>query len=87
MVGVDIYRVEDGRIAEHWDVVREEVSPTASGHPMFTVPGQGWHRLSDTGARPRQAWPSAGVCARREGAPGLPLRTGPPRPVTCAPPR
>ena len=41
MVGVDIYRVEDGRIAEHWDVLQEEVSPTASGHPMFTVPGPG----------------------------------------------
>ena len=31
MVGVDIYRIEDGRIAEHWDVLQEEVSPTASG--------------------------------------------------------
>ncbi len=41
MVGVDIYRVEDGRIAEHWDVLQEEVSPTSSGHPMFTVPGRG----------------------------------------------
>jgi predicted SnoaL-like aldol condensation-catalyzing enzyme len=41
MVGVDIYRVEDGRIAEHWDVLEEEVSPTSSGHPMFTVPGRG----------------------------------------------
>lgn len=41
MVGVDIYRVEDGRIAEHWDVLEEGVSPTASGHPMFTVPGRG----------------------------------------------
>jgi predicted SnoaL-like aldol condensation-catalyzing enzyme len=41
MIGVDIYRVEDGRIAEHWDVLEEEVSPTASGHPMFTVPGHG----------------------------------------------
>ena len=41
MVGVDIYRIEDGRIAEHWDVLQEEVSPTASGHPMFTVPGRG----------------------------------------------
>ena len=41
MVGVDIYRVEDGRIAEHWDALQEEVTPTASGHPMFTVPGQG----------------------------------------------
>ena len=40
VVGVDIFRVEDGKIAEHWDVLQEEVSPTASGHPMFT-PGQG----------------------------------------------
>jgi predicted SnoaL-like aldol condensation-catalyzing enzyme len=41
MVGVDIYRIENGRIAEHWDVLQEEVSRTSSGHPMFTVPGQG----------------------------------------------
>jgi predicted SnoaL-like aldol condensation-catalyzing enzyme len=41
VVGVDIYRIEDGRIAEHWDVLQEEVSPTVSGHPMFTVPGRG----------------------------------------------
>jgi predicted SnoaL-like aldol condensation-catalyzing enzyme len=41
MVGVDIYRVEDGRIAEHWDVLQEEVSPTSSGHPMFTEPSRG----------------------------------------------
>ncbi len=41
MIGVDIYRVEDGRVAEHWDVLQEEVSPTSSGHPMFTVPGPG----------------------------------------------
>jgi predicted SnoaL-like aldol condensation-catalyzing enzyme len=40
MVGVDIYRVKDGRIAKHWDVLEEEVSQTASGHPVFTVPGQ-----------------------------------------------
>ena len=41
LVGVDIYRIEDGRVAEHWDVLQEEVSPTVSGHPMFTVPGRG----------------------------------------------
>jgi predicted SnoaL-like aldol condensation-catalyzing enzyme len=41
MIGVDIYRIEDGRIAEHWDVLQEEVSPAVSGHPMFTVPGRG----------------------------------------------
>jgi hypothetical protein len=47
--GVDIYRVEDGRIAEHWDVLQEEVSPTVSGHPMFTVPGRAEHGLCATG--------------------------------------
>jgi predicted SnoaL-like aldol condensation-catalyzing enzyme len=41
LVGVDICRVEDGRIAEHWDVLQEEASPTVSGHPMYTVPGRG----------------------------------------------
>jgi steroid delta-isomerase-like uncharacterized protein len=40
MISIDIYRIEDGRLAEHWDVQQEEVSPTVSGHPMFTVPGQ-----------------------------------------------
>jgi hypothetical protein len=33
--------VEDSHIAEHWDVLQEELSPTVSRHPMFTVPGQG----------------------------------------------
>jgi hypothetical protein len=28
-------------IAEHWDVLREEVSPTAGGRPVFAVPGRG----------------------------------------------
>lgn len=35
LIVVDIYRVEDGRIAEHWDVGQEEVLDTASGLPMF----------------------------------------------------
>ena len=35
MVAVDIFRVKDGRVVEHWDVMQEEVS-TASGHAMFT---------------------------------------------------
>jgi predicted SnoaL-like aldol condensation-catalyzing enzyme len=35
MIAVDIYRVADGKIAEHWDVLQEEVSETASGNPMF----------------------------------------------------
>ena len=33
MVAVDIFRVKDGKVIEHWDVLQEEV-PTASGHPM-----------------------------------------------------
>lgn len=36
MVGVDILRVEDGKIAEHWDVLQEEVTDTVSGNPMWT---------------------------------------------------
>ncbi len=35
MVGVDIYRVSDGKIAEHWDVLQEETTETVSGLPMF----------------------------------------------------
>jgi predicted SnoaL-like aldol condensation-catalyzing enzyme len=37
MIGVDIFRVADGKVAEHWDVLQEEVpaAATASGNPMF----------------------------------------------------
>lgn len=35
LIVVDIFRVEDGKIAEHWDVGQEEVLKTASGNPMF----------------------------------------------------
>ena len=35
LIAVDIFRVEDGRIAEHWDVMQEEVTETVSGNPMF----------------------------------------------------
>lgn len=35
VIAVDIFRVEDGLIAEHWDVLQEEVLETASGLPMF----------------------------------------------------
>lgn len=35
MIAIDIYRVEDGRIAEHWDVIQAEVLDTVSGNPMF----------------------------------------------------
>ena len=40
MVAVDIFRVNDGKLVEHWDVMQEEVSAadTASGHAMFTKP-------------------------------------------------
>ena len=36
VIVADIFRLEDGKIAEHWDVVQEEVpaSKSASGHPM-----------------------------------------------------
>jgi predicted SnoaL-like aldol condensation-catalyzing enzyme len=40
MIAVDIFRVEDGRVVEHWDVMQQEVSAaeTASGNAMFTRP-------------------------------------------------
>lgn len=36
VIVVDIFRLEDGKIAEHWDVVQEETpaSKSASGNPM-----------------------------------------------------
>lgn len=39
MVAVDIFRVEDGKVAEHWDVMQEEIpaANTASGNAMFTT--------------------------------------------------
>ena len=40
MIAVDIFRVANGKVAEHWDVLQEEVpdSATASGNPMFQKP-------------------------------------------------
>ena len=40
IVAVDIFRLKDGKVVEHWDVMQEEVSPadTASGNAMFTKP-------------------------------------------------
>jgi predicted SnoaL-like aldol condensation-catalyzing enzyme len=40
MVAVDIFRLKEGKVVEHWDVLQEEVSPadTASGNAMFTKP-------------------------------------------------
>lgn len=32
---VDIFRVENGKIVEHWDVIQEVPSKTASGNTMF----------------------------------------------------
>lgn len=40
LVAVDIFRVKDGKVVEHWDVMQEEVpaDQTGSGNPMFTAP-------------------------------------------------
>ena len=40
LVAVDIFRVLDGKVVEHWDVMQEEVAAadTASGNAMFTRP-------------------------------------------------
>lgn len=39
MIAVDIYRVRDGRIVEHWDVLQEETPASASqnGNAMFNA--------------------------------------------------
>ena len=36
MVAVNIFRVQDGRLVEHWEVMQPEVAETVSGNPMFT---------------------------------------------------
>ncbi len=37
MIGADIFRVQNARLVEHWDVIQEEVpaAQTVSGNPMF----------------------------------------------------
>lgn len=39
MIAVDIFRVRNGKLVEHWDVVQEEVpaDKTPSGNAMFPV--------------------------------------------------
>lgn len=32
---IDIFRVENGKIAEHWDVIQEVPANAANDHPMF----------------------------------------------------
>lgn len=41
MVAVDIFRIEDGKLAEHWDVLQDEVPAelTVSKNPMFPIIG------------------------------------------------
>lgn len=38
LVGFDIYRVEDGRIVEHWDGLVPEAAPNASGRTQLDGP-------------------------------------------------
>jgi predicted SnoaL-like aldol condensation-catalyzing enzyme len=33
---VDILRLKDGVMVEHWDVIQDEAKHSASGHPMFS---------------------------------------------------
>ena len=39
LVTVDIFRVKDGKLVEHWDVMQEDVpaAQTKSGRPMFPI--------------------------------------------------
>lgn len=38
-IAVDIFKVKDGKLVEHWDVLQEEVKPenTATGNAMFPI--------------------------------------------------
>lgn len=38
-IAVDIFRVENGKLAEHWDVLQEEVETekTVTGNKMFPI--------------------------------------------------
>jgi predicted SnoaL-like aldol condensation-catalyzing enzyme len=32
---IDIFRLENGKITEHWDVIQEVPAKSANPHPMF----------------------------------------------------
>jgi len=51
-VVIDIFRIEDGRLAEHWDVLQDEVSGGAasSGIAMFS-PDERATQLAGSGSR------------------------------------
>ncbi len=38
MIALDIFRLENGKLVEHWDLMQEEtpVAQTKCGRPMFT---------------------------------------------------
>lgn len=46
----DVFRIQDGKIAEHWDVVQQVPDTTASGHDMFS-----------TLSSPQREWPDPRV--------------------------
>lgn len=41
LVAFDLFRAEDGKLAEHWDALTPVVSPTASGRSQVDGPGVG----------------------------------------------
>jgi predicted SnoaL-like aldol condensation-catalyzing enzyme len=39
IIAIDIFRLREGKIVEHWDVAQDEITETASGNPMFSPTG------------------------------------------------
>jgi hypothetical protein len=65
---VDMFRIQDGMIAEHWDILQDVPETTANGNDMFSTVSE--PRTSEPG--PRMAgtsWPRSSVISRRISSP------------------
>lgn len=75
-VVVDIFRVEGGKLAEHWDVLQNEVPVTAgvAGLSMFD-PQEGAHQATGKGIGGEEAAASCAARVKRSAAQHRPVHT------------